>query len=131
MRTDASASDRASISVLRRLWVLNYLQRTTEFRQRWGFGFPLNSNAWVRPPRSVSMAAVNRPGTTLLGDSDGQGIRRDRHGRALRRLANSDVAGAQGVPRAGGGPGVISERHRLDPSRASPRGECADAVGAG
>ena len=74
--------------------------------------------------------AMNRHGRTLQGDFDGQGIRRDRHGRALRRFANRDVAGAQGVPGAGGRPRFIPERHRVDASRASPRCECAVAMGA-
>jgi len=83
-----------------------------------------------RPPRSVSLAAVNRNGRTLQGGFDGQGVRRDRHGRALRRFANSDVAGAQGVPGAGRGPCFVPERHRLNPSGASARCQCAIAMGA-
>src|SRR5436190_9849603 len=44
MCTDARASDRASIFLAPERWP-HGLQRTTEFRQSWGFGFPLDSIA--------------------------------------------------------------------------------------
>ena len=81
-------------------------------------------------------AAISQPGCreparkNLQGGFDGQGIRRDRRGRALRRFADRDVAGPQRLPGAGGRPRFIPERHRLNPSRASPRCECAIAMGA-
>ena len=49
-----------------------------------------------------------------------QGIRRDRRGCALRRFANRDVAGAKGLPGAGGRPRIVPERHRINPYPASP-----------
>src|SRR6478752_7738171 len=44
MRTDVSASDRASIALLRRPWTLTTLQRSTDFRQSLERGFAL---AWT------------------------------------------------------------------------------------
>ena len=129
MRTDASASDRASISVLRRHVDPEPPAKNHGVSAKLRLRLPARPHG-PRPPRSVSLAAMNRHGKTLQGGFDGQGIRRDRRGRALRRFADRNVAGAQGVPGAGGRPRVISERHRVNASCASPRRECAFAMGA-
>ena len=59
--------------------------------------------------RAVTSA---RRGRTVRRDHR---VRRDRGGRPLRRLADGDAAGPQGLPRAAGGPGHLPQRHTLDP----------------
>ena len=58
-----------------------------------------------RPP--AVMVAHRRPRRT----THDQDLRRDRRRRPLRRLADRDAARPQGLPGAGGRPGLVPERH--------------------
>ena len=64
----------------------------------------------------VVLAAARRE--RVVGPSrgcraDGDSVRRDRGGGAVRGLADRDVARPEGVPGPGRGPGQVPERHRL------------------
>src|SRR5205809_112224 len=96
---EASGKSKPQLFLGSRTWTL-WAAKNHGVSAKLGLRFPASLEHGLRPARSVSPTAMNRYEKTLQGDSDGQGIRRDRHGRALRRFTDRHVAGAQGLPGA-------------------------------
>ena len=99
------------------------------------YGWPLHviENCTDDPPIEQPEALL-RALRAALGGADAKrgeprwprSIRRDRGGRALRRLADGDAAGPQGLPGAARRPRDLPERHGVHPRRApAGRRPCA------
>ena len=66
------------------------------------------------PPGCARAGGSSADRTCNREDDHGHRVRRDRRRRALRRLADCDAAGAQGLPGAAGRSSDVSERHAVD-----------------
>src|SRR5882672_12476967 len=95
MRTDAKATDKASISLLRPMAEpCLHCKEARISGKVWNSNLP---NLEALKGQRHCQLAVRRTGGAQAetGGFDGQGIRRDCRGCALRRLAGGDVAGSQ------------------------------------